>query len=778
MKNIIVIFGLLISISGFAQHFTINGYVEEEMSGEKLIGANIFNKNTLQGTITNDYGYYSLTQNAGEVQLRFSYVGYKTVTINFNLTGDTSIRVRLTRDIVLKEVVISDSRIKEKIEDSQMSLTQVPVKMVKSLPVLMGEVDIIKAVQLLPGVQSGTEGSSGIYVRGGGPDENLVLLDGVPVYNVNHLFGFFSVFHGDAINTVKLIKGGFPARYGGRLSSVLDVRMKEGNMKKTHGEGSIGIIASKITVEGPIKKDTASFIISARRTYIDILMQPFIMAIGIKNGLQRLNAGYYFYDMNAKFNYKFSNKSRLYVSGYFGKDKAYFTSKEKMGKMKFNFNWGNATFVTRYNYIINKKLFMNVRASYSRYKNMILSSFESSWQNSTMKFVSELTSHIEDVAATIDFDYNPHPKHYIRFGASETYHTFVPGISTLQFQEYDQDTTVMRMFNNIYAHELDAYLEDDFSITNLLKMNVGLHASGFHVKGNFYRSLQARISARYLINENLSLKASYATMTQYIHLLTNSTFSLPTDIWVPVTDRTKPMEATQYAAGVFYNYEDNWEFSIEAYYKELQNVISFKEGASYFKLFSFQDWQDMITTGKGWAYGIEIMAKKNLGKVSGWVGYTLAWANRQFNGKDPLNFGAIFPYQYDRRHDLSLAFHFQAVENIDLGLVWVLGSGYPSTLYTQQYLNPENNFFNDFVYYYENPNNFRLPVYHRLDFGINFHKKTKWGKRIWKVGAYNAYNRLNPTFMYPGIDRETGQKKIIQISLFPIIPYVAYAFKF
>ena len=765
----------------FAQKFTLNGYVSEQGSGEKLIGANIFNNITLQGTITNNFGFYSFTQKTGKVKIRFSYVGYETKVLEFNLKQDTTLNIQLNKSITLSEVVIKDSKIKEKIESTQMSISEIPMKTIKALPVLLGEIDVIKAVQLLPGVQSGSEGSSGVYVRGGGPDETLILLDGVPVYNTNHLFGFFSVFHGDAIQKVTLIKGGFPARYGGRLSSIMDIRMKEGNMKEFHAEGSVGIVASKITIEGPIKKDTSSFIFSARRTYIDILAMPLIVVFMKANGVNG-RAGYYFYDLNAKVNYIFSNKSRLYVSGYFGRDKMYMNAKEKYNNTKFNFNWGNATFVARHNYIINKKLFVNSRLSYTQYKNSILLLDESTYENHTYSYQIEPQSQIFDYAATVDFDYMPSPNHYVRFGFSDTYHQFTPGVTTFQIKEGNTAIDSTMGFKTILAHELDAYIEDDISLSKRLKMNLGAHLSGFAVEGVFYKSLQPRASVRYLASSNVSVKASYVQMTQYLHLLTNSNMSFPTDIWVPVTEKTAPMHSTQYALGVFYNYKDEWEFSIEGYYKEMKNVIDYKEGSSYFSMLSYESWEDLTTTGKGWAYGIELLAKRNIGKLSGWIGYTLAWANRQFNGVDYINFGKVFPYKYDRRHDIGAAIHYQMFENIDAGLVWVFGSGYPATLPTQQYLNPLNTqqeyWGSTFINYFDTRNNFRMPAYHRLDIGINFHKKTKWGERKWSVGAYNTYNRRNPFLLYVKTDWETGENAVNQLSILPIIPYLSYAFKF
>lgn len=792
MKLYPIIFCLmLITQLSFSQKVTISGYIEDAASGEKLLGANVFNANSLQGTTTNNYGFYSFTQNMGEILIRYSFIGFQAKEVKFNLSKDTTINISLQSSIELEEVVVESSRIENSVKSSQMSVTELPMQVVKSLPVFMGEIDIIKTIQLLPGVQSGSEGTSGLYVRGGGPDQNLILLDGVPVYNANHLFGFFSVFNADAINTVSLVKGGFPARYGGRLSSVLDIRMKEGNSKEFHGEGSIGLIASKLTFEGPIIKDKTSFIISGRRTYIDVLSQPFI---GIANSQSnyRTTAGYYFYDLNAKINHKFSEKSRLYLSSYMGNDKAYakdeYTGSGFKDKNEFALKWGNITTALRWNYMFNNKLFANARASYSRYKFIVGEQYKYEEYNNNEAYSFEYFSGIEDVTASIDFDYVPNTNHFIRFGASDIYHTFNPGVNA--YSENASGSYVSNIdtvFGNtkIFAHEMDIYVEDDISIGARLKTNVGLHFSGFAVGEKFYTSLQPRISARYLVSENFSIKASYARMTQYIHLLSNTSIGLPTDLWVPVTETVKPMQSDQVAIGSVYNINESYEVQVEGFYKWMNNLITYIPGASYFSV--GDTWQTLITTGKGWSYGGEFLVRKNLGKVTGWIGYTLSLSERQFDAVSEKK----YPYRYDRRHDVSVVFSWKKNEKFDVGAAWVFGTGNAVTLAYDKYLAFDN--YNNFLgngYGYselsyvdnvENRNNYRMPAYHRLDVGMNFHKKKKWGERTWSIGIYNAYFRQNAFFIYVDYDYDNPgapRKVLKQVSLFPGIPYITYSFKF
>ena len=780
---------LFFAVSLQAQRFSISGTIEDKLTGEKLISANIYDAITLKGITSNVFGFYSLTLPSARVKLTYSYIGYQSVVLDINLVKDTLINMRLDPVINLDEVIISAERSKSSVLSTQMSMTEISAKAIKSLPMLLGEVDVLKALQLLPGVKGGNEGTSGIYVRGGGPDQNLILLDGVPVYNANHLFGFFSVFNPDAIQNVRLITGGFPARYGGRLSSVLDIRMRDGNNKKFSAEGSVGIISSKLTIEGPIVKDKTSFIVSGRRTYIDVLAQPLIKWTA-RNSNSNINAGYYFYDLNAKINHKFSDKSRLFLSAYSGRDKAYLRSVEKGNMQGQSFRseadaglgWGNLTAALRWNYVITPKLFSNTTITYSRY-NFVTSALDQQIDNDTItnKFEYVYDSGIIDWAAKIDFEYLPDPNHTIRFGYNQIYHTFKPGVSVLSMQGTDNTGMDITFGNkNIYAHEGAVFIEDDWNISTRLKANIGLHFSGFKVRDSTYSSLQPRISARFLVNEKISIKAAFTTMSQYIHLLTNSTIGLPTDLWLPATERIKPESAVQYALGVVYEPADGIEISVEGYYKSMKNLIEYKEGASFFSF--TDDWQDKIETGEGRAYGVEILARKQLGKTSGWIGYTLSWSERKFKN---ISFGEWFPYRYDRRHDISIVLTQKINDRIDLGVTWVYGTGNAVTLPLEKY-GSISSLWSYYQYFtgieaFDNRNSYRMPAYHRLDIGINFRKPTKWGERVWSFGAYNVYNRKNAFYLQ--FDQQytyNGSSTTVlkQYSLFPFIPSISYSFKF
>ncbi len=775
---IITLFFSLFFRKSFSQTYTISGTIEDVKTGEKLLGANIYDELTYKGTVSNYYGFYSLSLPKGKIKFTISYVGYQSIQKEFVLHSDTVINISLNPSIELKEILVVD-KAESKVRSSQMSVAEIPVQTIKSLPVLMGEVDIIKTIQLLPGVQSGGEGMSGLYVRGGGPDQNLILLDGVPVYNANHLFGFFSVFNADAIQNISLVKGAFPARYGGRLSSVLDIKMKEGNNKEFKGEGSVGLISSKLTLEGPIINDKTSFIISGRRTYADILAQPFIKYAASQEGYDKLSGGYYFYDLNAKINHKFSDRSRLYLSSYLGRDKAYSKIKESDSNKRYENNsdihWGNITTALRWNYILNNKLFSNSTITYSKYKFLTGIEFLETQNNPKLSnhFKYEYSSGIDDIAGKIDFDYIPNTNHYIRFGINNIYHTFNPGVSAFNYS--DQQTNVDTTFGNkeIYSNELAVYAEDDIKITGNLKANIGLHYSGFYVKNKFYNSLEPRLSARYLINEKLSVKAAYSQMNQYLLLLTNSSMSMPTDLWLPVTDRIKPQKSIQYAIGSAYALTSDIDISVEGFYKKMSNLIEYKEGASFFSISN--DWQDKIVQGQGWAYGAEFFVQKKVGKTAGWIGYTLSWSNRRFEG---ISFDKVFPYKYDRRHDISIVVTHKFNDKVDVGLTWVYGTGNAITLATEKYVVKTDDGY-EYVEYYEKRNGYRMTAYHRLDVSANFHKQKKWGKRTWSIGVYNVYNRLNPFFLNFEDDYNNNGKVVLkQYSIFPIIPSVSYSFIF
>ncbi len=773
--SLLVLFPMML----FAQKYTISGYISDAGNDEKLIGASVYVPGTTIGTITNVYGFYSITLPKGKYKIAYSFVGYVTETKEIDLNANLSININLSSNIELQEVDVVADKIDAGVESSQMSTTVLPVKTIKSIPALLGEVDIIKAIQLLPGVQSGTEGSSGLYVRGGGPDQNLILLDGIPVYNVNHLFGFFSVFNVDAINNVQLIKGGFPARYGGRLSSVLDIRMKEGNPEKIHATGTIGLIAAKLALEGPIIKNKMSFLVSARRTYIDLLATPFIRMYNRNSYGEDMSIGYYFYDLTTKINYKFNDKHRLYLSAYMGNDKAYekykYTEGDYYSSDNFNLQWGNIIAALRWNYMISNKLFSNTSVNFTRYK--FNTGYDSEYKDnqgvSSYKF--DYFSGIDDWVVKTDFDFIPNPDHYIRFGANYTNHTFNPGVNAYK-ESTDNKNNVDTTFGNkrLYTDEGFVYIEDDMTFGKF-KINAGVHASGFYVDKKFYYNIEPRISMRYLIKPNWSVKAAYSQMAQYVHLLSNSNIGLPTDLWLPVTDSIGPQLSTQYALGSMLTFGKGWEISLEGFYKEMNNLIGYKEGASF--LLVNDDWEKKIEIGKGWSYGIELLLRKTLGKTTGWIGYTLAWSDRQF---DNISFGERFPYKYDRRHDISIVFSHKFSEKVDIGASWVFGSGYAVTLATEKYQSAFESTWYD-VQYYPHRNSFRMPNYHKLDFNVNFHKKKKWGTRTWSVGMYNMYNRQNPFFLYYSYEySQSGNSRTVlkQASLFPMIPFVSYSFKF
>lgn len=788
-----------------AQSHTVSGVVIDKATGETLIGATVLDTRSGKGTITNAYGFFTLTLKQDSVELRVSYVGYTMEQRSIYLAQNEQLNVALRPSTNLDEVVIVADKV-QGVKSSQMSAIEVPVEQLKAVPVMFGEADVLKALQLLPGVQSGTEGMSGMYVRGGGPDENLYLLDGVSMYNVNHLGGFFSAFNSDAIKNVTLYKGSFPAHFGGRISSVLDVTTNNGNDKEYHGVASIGAISAKLSLEGPIIKEKTTFSISARRTYADALIQPIVSLIGLSEGM-KTNAGYYFYDLNAKVTHKFSDRSRLYASYYMGDDVIYAKVKTRDGilfggsfkeYMKMGYNWGNIVGSLRWNYVINPKLFMNVSGAYTRYRNDVSLGQEYSDMTTFENLEMQYKSGIQDLVGRVDFDYTPQPNHNIKFGGSLVHHIFTPEVlrSNGQFIEndyeygqdlnYSYDTIVGQ--SKVKAEEINAFVEDDWSITDAIKINAGVMLSGFAVESHFYPSVQPRLSGRILLSEDLSIKAGYAYMTQYMHLLSNSSINLPTDLWVPVTARIAPMGAHQVAAGVFYSVKGLVDLSVEGYYKHMNNLMEYKDGASFFG--SSVGWEDKVCMGRGWAYGLEFLAQKSVGKFTGWVGYTWSKTERLFDREgQQLNNGLVFPARYDRRHDVSIVLMYKHDETFDCGVNWVYSTGNAVTLAMQEFepserTGEEGGYYWDDLGYIEQRNNFRMPAYHRMDVSMNFHKKLKRGVRTWSVSVYNVYNRQNPFIVYKSYGTPydyNGQhygSSLMQLSLFPIIPSVSYNFKF
>jgi outer membrane cobalamin receptor len=795
-----------------AANLTISGFITDQTSGETLLNGSVYDFKSGKGSVSNVYGFYSLSLPAGMVEVRCSYVGFRTQTFSFRLSKDTTLNIKLQPTTELNTVTVygGSSRREFGVLGAQMGAIEVPISQIKSIPALFGETDVLKALQLLPGVQGGTEGSAGLYVRGGGPDENLLLLDGVPVYNVNHMGGFFSIFNADALKNVTLYKGNFPARFSSRLSSVIDIRMNDGNAKQIHGNFSVGVITSKFNLEGPLIKDKTTFNISYRRTYGDLIIKPAIWYAAKKeNNTNNYSAGYYFYDLNAKITHKISDTDKLFLSLYSGDDAIDMSIKDNYssgGQDGYNvttlgMKWGNMISAFRWNHIINSKLFMNTTASYTRYRFNMLVGNENKYKSlgdasyAGTDIEIGYLSGISDYAMRTDFDYTPLPGHDVKFGASYTNHTFRPGVSVFNFSvtqgtTASMDTTIGD--KNVNGHEVNMYVEDNLSVGPFLKANVGVNYSMFQVQGQFYHSLEPRLSMRLLMSDKLSFKAGYASMSQYIHMLSNSNLSMPTDLWVPVTKRIEPMDSKQYSVGLFYNLNDVVDFSIESYYKSMDNLIEYKDGAGF--MGSSTGWEDKVNMGRGWSYGIEFLAQKTVGKTTGWLAYTWSKAERKFDkpGQE-INFGNVFPAKYDRRHNISLTMNHKFNERFDLSGTWVYYSGNCGTLALQQYKAvtiPDIDIWQNLptIDYISERNNYRLPAYHRMDIGFNWHKIKKHGVRTWNISLYNAYNQKNPfivrqsysnDWIYnPDTNTYDSRKIFVKTSIFPIIPSISYSYKF
>lgn len=805
MRRLLFLLCLLLFPLAAGAQLTVSGTVTDQQTGETLIGATVFETGSGRGTTTDVNGRYSLTVKSKEAILRVSFVGYETVFDTVKQGQGRKRNYALRPSIRLQEVVVTAQRVNSR-ESSQMSAIEIPVEQIKSVPVLFGEADILKAIQLLPGVQSGNEGTGGMYVRGGGPDENLFLLDGIPLYNVNHLGGFFSAFNADAVKNVTLYKGSFPARFGGRLSSVLDVTTNNGNDKKVHGNASVGFISAKLNVEGPIVKEKTTFCLSARRTYADFMLQPLVrkMATDI-DGKTKLTAGYYFYDLNGKLTHKFSDRSRLYAMFYMGDDDAYTrvrtqSSLSEDEYLDFRNNWGNTVGGIRWNYELTPKLFMNLSAAYTQYKNKMVVGIEKvtprsdgSEQLSTVN--GNYFSTVKDLTGRLDFNYQPNPDHNVQFGAYYTQHWFQPSVisgsidyfdSIQMNQSWQMDSTITE--DTVPAGEMVAYIEDDWSINDFIKLNYGLHMSGFAVGKTFYPSVQPRVSGRVLLGENLSLKVGYAYMTQYLHLLSTTSISMPTDLWVPATERIKPMTAHQVAAGAFYTIPMVVDLSVEGYYKRMSNLIEYRDGAT--ALGTSAGWEDLVCMGDGWTYGVEFLAQRSFGRLTGWLGYTWSRTTHLFDREgQELNGGKPFPAKYDRRHDISIVLTYKFSDRFDVSATWVFCTGNTATLAMQKYPvasdNPddyENSRMSNTLSHVEGRNNFRMPNYHRADISVNFHRqfKRKNCHRTINLSVYNLYNQKNPYLTYTSSDYSYHgyNRALVQLSIFPILPSVAYTLYF
>ena len=755
------------------QNITVSGHLYEKGSLESLPSGLVYDPVSQKSTTTNSYGFYTLTLPYRDgLFLVFNSFGFINDTLRIRVPEDIEYDARLSKITMLETVNISAE--KSNTEQVKMSSITLSTKEIQSMPMLFGEKDVFKTLLLLPGVQSASEGTSGIYVRGGGPDQNLIIIDEATIYNASHLLGFFSIFNGDAIKSVELVKGGFPARYGGRLSSVIDINMKDGNKESYHCEGGVGLISSNVMVEGPIIKNKASFMLSGRTTYLDLLMVPIMKRVSDGTA-----TGYYFFDLNGKFNFDLGKKDKLYFSAYFGRDKFHLSQKERYeesneyDKYKMGLFWQNATATARWNHIFTNKVFSNMSFIFSDYTMNTYVGYKYFYgannpYNET--FSSDFKSGIRDYTLKYDVSYRPNATHHLLAGAAVTYHEARPNAIMMK-----ADTLTMRKVEKARGLEYALYVEDEINIRNRFRINPGVRLVAFSVPHKTWFSPEPRLSMSYNILSNLALKASYAMMSQSMLLLSTSTIGLPTDLWVPITDSIRPQRSQQVALGIHYDLKKpRLSFSLEGYYKKMDHILAYKEGTSYFSNMlqdimdeevpnNFQSqWTDNVTTGRGWSYGVEFLVRKEAGKFTGWIGYTLSWTKQQF---EELNFGEPFFARYDRRHDVSIVLMYSPTSWINLSLSWVFATGNAVTLPTSLYLSEDLNAYletllpaeeSEYYYYssyienYGKKNDFRMKPFHHLDIGVQFIKPHK---------------------------KNNGQS-IFEISIFPLIPTFTYHFKF
>ncbi len=747
-------------IWGYSQSISLSGFVRDATNDEAIIGATIYEAYQKIGTATNEYGYYSLTLKAGDtIGLFITYLGYRPEARKVYTQNNMRLDIALKpADNTLQEVVINASRNNDNVQRAQMGVIDVPMKAILGLPAIGGERDILKVIQLLPGVQAGQEGTSGYFVRGGNLDQNLVQLDEAVVYNPNHLFGLFSTFNVNAINHVKLIKGGFPAEFGGRLSSILDIQMKEGDNKQHHIEGGIGLLSNNLTVQGPLQKNKSSFMISSRQSHINLLLKP----------LSANSSGYRFYDINAKMNYALGSKDRIYLSFFKGNDNATYSA---VNSLKYTTDFGNTTGTMRWNHLLGNKIFVNTSLIYNDYHLGL-----NTEQNS---YYSSLYTGIRDVSAKTDVTFIPNTRHKIKAGVHYSYHTLYPAALSANVPKKGNRISINKdSIQQFFSNELALYIGDEYAVSNTIGIQYGLRLPVYAVSDKTYMYLEPRLTTKISITPSTSIKASYTVMNQFLHLIPNATAGLPTDIWLPSSAKTRPQQSSQVALGLFKNFNNNAiEASIEVYYKKMNHQALFEEG-NQLKLTANLD--SSLVYGKGKSYGAEFFVKKNEGRFTGWVSYTLSWSEQTF--KD-LNFGEPFPFKYDRRHALSLTGNYEWTKKWNLSSVFTYSSGAPYTLPTGRVASLNSgSIFEGNYFVYEGRNNYRMNVYHRLDLAATYHTKKRMFKRPveveWIFGAYNTYSRQNPYFVYLTLDPLTNKPIAKQVSLLPIIPSVSFNFKF
>ena len=753
--------------------YTISGYISDSSNGEELIGATVYVQELRKGVASNVYGYYALSLPPGKYTLVFSFVGYASVEKKVNVSENRTVSVELSEETALiEEVIISSERPNANVTKAEMSVSRLDIKTIQRMPALMGEVDVIKSIQLLPGVQSTSEGTSGFSVRGGAMDHNLILLDEATVYNASHLMGFFSVFNNDAIKDVKLYKGDIPASSGGRLASLLDVRMKDGNSKEFVATGGIGTISSRLTLEGPIMSENTTFVVSGRRTYADLFL-PFAADESVRDNQL------FFYDLNLKINHKLNDDNRFYLSGYFGRD----IFKNEFAK----FGFGNQTLTFRWNHLFSPKLFLNTSVIFSSYDYYLGTS-----ENEPSSFV--WNSNMEDYSGKFDFTYFLNSSNTVRFGLQSTYHVISPGVAKGVGSEAILDDIIMP---NSYSLEHGAYLQNEQVLGNNLTLKYGLRLSALqnigkakvfsyddeyevgdfinYKKGelfNTYANLEPRFGFVYTLNQRQSVKGSYSRTVQYIQLASNSEAGTPLDIWFAASPNVKPQLSDQWALGYFRNFfENKLETSVEVYYKNMRNVVDFKEFAN---MLLNEQLEGELRIGTAQSYGVELLAQFGNSKVNGWVSYTYS---RAFRTIDDINNGNPYPAPYDKPHDISVVFNYEVSPKLTLSANWVYATGIPATFPAGRY-----EILGTIIPLYTERNAYRYPDYHRLDLALSYRPRAKSNRKWqgeWNLSVYNAYNRKNAwTINFVQDSNNPSITYAEKTYLFSIVPAITYNFKF
>lgn len=775
-----------------AQSFTVSGYISDPETKEVIIGATVVDKISQNGCMSNKYGFYSLKIPKGSIHIVASFMGYESAEFDFILTKDTTINIQINpKPYELEAVTVEASSGHSRLENARLGVVNVPIETIKNRPVLLGESDLMKSLQFIPGVQNTSEGKSDLSVRGGTPDQNLVLLDGIPVYNTNHVFGFLSIFNTNALKNVTLYKSGFPARFGGRLSSVIDITTKDGNKERFGGSATLGLLSSKINLEGPIVRDRTSFTFSARRSYADLYMGALQNLSEDEDVPSKTN--FYFYDLNAKLHHKLDDRTSLYLMAYNGSDKLENSTGEKPTETVLNsttkqdWKWGNTILAGKLNRVFRSDLFVNTTLAYNlyRYSTLLDKRYTYIDEDETEKKAFnqlDYNSGIKDYTLNVDAEYTPLNNHYFRSGISAIYHDFRPEV--ISRKASDTNEGINNAPKTVSAYEFAFYAEDDWDITRALKLNYGARFSMFNVNNRTYSSIDPRLSLRYLVTPKLSVKAGYSQMQQYIHLLSNNSLFLQTDLWVPVTDRVKPMNSKQYAAGMVWALSDMFEFSVEGYYKDMSNVIEYKDGASFSGVST--GWENKIEAGVGRSYGVEFSLEKKMGDLTGTLSYALAKTERKFDG---INFGEWFPAKFDRRHSINANLIYKLSPKIDIMANWTYSSGDMITIPYMTLVLPDvpgvPSGTDDLQL--DHRNNFRMGAYHRLDVGMNYYPKRKGNRYgVWNFSIYNVYNRMNPFKIYSELGDAKKQPdgsmeftyRLKQASLFPILPSISYTYNF